>query len=255
MLMILSPSKTQEFGDSFCTEATQPPLLSESELLIENLQQLSVADLGKLMKMSERLALLTHQRIHDFETPFTLENSRAAIATFKGDVYSRIELEEYGTDEIDYLQNHLCILSGLYGVLRPLDLMQAYRLETGCRLANIRGKNLYEFWGDQVTTEVNHMMTGHSEQILVNLASTEYSRVIKKKSLQGSMLQIDFKERKGDSYRTVAIHAKRARGMMVNFAVKNNVQVVSELKKFQEEGYIFRQELSKTDHFCFTRDE
>lgn len=253
MLMIIAPSKTQDFNDSFSAEATQPLLLRDSVLLIEELQKLSISDLGKLMKISERLALQTYQRIHDFETPFTADNACSAIAVFQGDVYSKITVQGYGNEDISYLQNHLRILSGLYGILRPLDLMQAYRLEMGCRLANSRGRNLYEFWGEKVTTEVNRILADHKEPILVNLASTEYSRVIKKKSLHGSVLQIDFKERKGATYRTVAIHAKRARGMMVDFAVKNRVQRVTELKGFQEADYSFRPELSTEGQYCFAR--
>jgi cytoplasmic iron level regulating protein YaaA (DUF328/UPF0246 family) len=254
MLMIVSPSKTQDFNDSFCAEATQPLLLQDSELLIGELHKLSVSDLGKLMKMSERLASQTYQRINAFEMPFTVENARPAITVFQGDVYSKIAITDYGNEEIDYIKNHLRILSGLYGILRPLDLIQAYRLEMGCRLVTPRGKNLYEFWGEKITAEVNRILASHKEPIFVNLASSEYSRVIKKKRLQGSVLQIDFKERKGDIYRTVAIHAKRARGMMVDFAVKNRVQTVTQLKDFQEAAYTFRPELSKRDQYCFTRE-
>ncbi len=254
MLMIISPSKTQDFNDSLSISATQPLLLQDSEVLIKELQNLSVSDLAKLMKMSERLALQTYQRINAFETPFTAENACSAIAVFQGDVYSSITINEYGNEEIGYIQEHLRILSGLYGILRPLDLMQAYRLEMGCKLVNNRGKNLYEFWGEKITDELNRSLKDQQESVLVNLASAEYSRVIKKKHLLGSILQIDFKERKGDSYRTVAIHAKRARGMMVDFAVKNRVQTVRELKSFTQADYMFRPEFSKEDHYCFTRE-
>ena len=254
MLMIISPSKTQDFNDSTCVEATQPLLLKDSEVLIKELRKISVSELGKLMKMSERLALQTYQRINAFEAPFTVENARSAITVFQGDVYSNITVNEYGNEEIGYMQKHLRILSGLYGILRPLDLMQAYRLEMGCRLVNSRGKNLYEFWGEKITDEVNRILKGQQESVLVNLASAEYSRVIKKKDLRGPILQIDFKERKGDIYRTVAIHAKRARGMMVDFAVKNRVQTVAELKNFQQAGYTFRPELSDEGHYSFMRD-
>ena len=254
MLMIISPSKTQDLNNSFCEEATQPLLLQDSELLIKELQKKSVADLGKLMKMSDRLALQTYQRSNAFETPFTAENACSAIAVFQGDVYSHITIDEYGDEGIDYIQNHLRILSGLYGVLRPLDLMQAYRLEMGCKLVNNRGKNLYEFWDEKITDELNRDLKSQQESVLVNLASAEYSRVIKKNILRASILQIDFKERKGDTYRTVAIHAKRARGMMVDFAVKNRVQSVVDLKKFQQAGYTFRPELSDEGHYSFMRD-
>jgi hypothetical protein len=254
MLMVIAPSKTQEFNDSCSVETTHPLLLQESELLIAELQQNAVSDLAKLMKMSERLALQTWQRIHDFEVPFTTKNACPAIAVFQGDVYSKIILDDYGTEENEYLQNHLRILSGLYGILRPFDLMQAYRLEMGCRLATRLGKNLYEFWGERITAEVKQILASHEEPILVNLASTEYSRVLNMKSLPGPVLQIDFKERKGDAYRTVAIHAKRARGMMVDFAVKNRVKKSIELKEFQQDEYGFRPDLSSKEHYCFTRE-
>ncbi|HIP38010.1 MAG TPA: peroxide stress protein YaaA [Desulfocapsa sulfexigens] len=254
MLMIIAPSKTQDFNHSFTVNVTQPPLLQDSVLLIEELKKLSVSDLGKLMKMSDRLAVQTHERIQDFHTPFTAENAHPAIAVFQGDVYSGIAVDDYGKEELVYVQDRLRILSGLYGILRPLDLMQKYRLEMGCKLASKRGKNLYEFWGNKVTDELNLALKDQKEAVIVNLASAEYSRVIKKKNLQGSILQIDFKERKEDSYRTVAIHAKRARGMMVNFAVKNRLQTVTELKTFQEAGYSFQPEMSREDLYCFARE-
>lgn len=255
MLMIIAPSKTQDFsGFVKRDKVTQPLFLEDSEVLIEELRQFSVPGLGKLMKMSERLALQTHKRIIDFETPFTVENARPALKVFQGDVYSRINVNAYEAADIEYAQDHLRILSGLYGILRPMDLMQAYRLEMGCRLANSRGKNLYDFWGEKITDDLNQILDVQKEPILVNLASSEYSRAISKKNLQGAMLQIEFKERKGDSYRTVAIYAKRARGMMVNFAVENRLECVRELKTFQEDGYTFRSELSQKDHYCFTRE-
>ncbi len=254
MLMILAPSKTQEFRNVLPYPATEPALLGDAELLIEELRKMSVSELGSLMKMSERLARQTADRIVSFELPFSSDNAACAIAVFQGDVYSRIGVERYSRDEISYMQEHLRILSGLYGVLRPLDLMQQYRLEMGCRLPNSRGKNLYEFWGNRVTEELNRVLAGLGEQRVVNLASAEYSRVIKKKALCGKVLQIEFKERKGDTYRTVAIHAKRARGMMVDFAVRNRLENVQQLQEFRESSYRFRPELSSAECFCFTRD-
>lgn len=254
ILMIISPSKTQDFNDPLDVETSLPLLLLDSNLLIRELQRISVTGLADLMKMSERLALQTAQRIKDFVVPFTLNNARPAIGVFQGDVYLNISVDKYGKEEIVYMRDHLRILSGLYGILRPFDLMQAYRLEMGCKLENGRGKNLYEFWGERITEEVNRILSNHSEPILVDLASAEYSRVIKKKDLKGTVLKIDFKERKGDAYRTVAIHAKRARGMMVDFAVRNRVEQVTELKDFQDAEYCFNPELSSEEHYCFTRD-
>ncbi len=253
MLMLIAPSKTQQVPVESWQEATLPVLLAEGERLIRRLQEFSVEELAILMKMSSALALQTYERISSFQTPFSRENAKQALAVFQGDVYSRIESDHYNQKEQTYLQQHLRILSGLYGVLRPMDLMQTYRLEMGCKLTNSRGKNLYEFWGDLVTETLNQDLASHAEPVLVNLASAEYIRVIKKKKLQGEILQIDFKEQKGDSYKTVAIYAKRARGMMVDFAVKNKVQTVAELQVFQREGYAFQDALSTDKHYVFTR--
>ncbi len=254
MLMILAPSKTQDFSIPPPAKATQAPLLHESELLIGELRKYSVPELATLMKMSERLAEQTHQRINEFQLPFTHANARPALMAFQGDVYSGIQTEQYGEEELEYAQDHLRILSGLYGVLRPLDLMQAYRLEMGCKLANSRGANLYAFWQEKVTAELNQTLAGQRQAIIVNLASVEYSKVIHKKSFQGTILQIDFKERKGESYRTVAIHAKRARGRMVDFAIRNRVETAEALQKFNQDGYTFRHQLSKENHYLFTRE-
>ncbi len=254
MLMLIAPSKTQRVDVASWQDGSSPVLLAESECLIRELLNYSVQELGQLMKMSEKLAVQTRERIHSFQTPFREDNAKSALAVFEGDVYSRIESAAYKEKEIAYLQTHLRILSGLYGVLRPLDLMQPYRLEMGCKLANSRGNNLYEFWGDMVTEELNRTLASHRQPVLVNLASAEYMRVIKKKQVKGQILQVDFKEQKGDSYKTVAIHAKRARGMMVDFAVKNNVQTVQELREFQRERYCFQLELSTEYHYVFTRD-
>ncbi|MBU0943240.1 MAG: peroxide stress protein YaaA [Proteobacteria bacterium] len=255
MLMILSPSKTQDFSlPPLTTPVSQPSLLAETAFLIRQLRHLTVPELASLMKMSGRLAELTHQRIRDFRLPFTADNARPALLAFQGDVYSAIHTQDYSQQELAYGQAHLRILSGLYGLLRPLDLIQAYRLEMGCRLATSRGQNLYAFWTEQVTKALNKGLVGQQEAIVVNLASMEYSKVISKKNLQGSILHIDFKERQGEGYRTVAIHAKRARGRMVDFAIRKKVETVAELKGFAEDGYRFRQDLSRADHYLFTRD-
>jgi cytoplasmic iron level regulating protein YaaA (DUF328/UPF0246 family) len=256
MLLILSPSKTQSYNRMPHTpEPGISPLLDKSAELIGLLSLQSVANLGSLMKMSDKLARQTRERIVSFELPFTLENATPAIATFQGDVYSYIRIQDYNSRDIAFMQEHLSILSGLYGILRPLDLMQPYRLEMGCRLENPNGKNLYEFWGERITDLLREALASHKEQVLVNLASAEYSRVIKKKVLGFPMLDMEFKERKGDGYRIVAIHAKRARGMMVDFMVRKRVQQVTGLKEFAEAGYCYREELSTPLRYCFTREE
>ncbi len=254
MLLIIAPSKTQSSASVTLAETTQPQFLKDSETLMAELGKLSVRELAALMKMSDRLAEQTHARINTFHTPFTAENSSPALFSFQGDVYSRIDCESYKKQELDYVQEHLLILSGLYGMLRPFDLMQPYRLEMGCRFAGSWGKNLYDFWANRITGAVNKRLTAMEEPTVVNLASKEYSRVIKEKQLLGNMLQIDCWERKGDGYKTVAIHAKRARGLLVDFAVKNRLQKVEGFKEFSRDGYCFREEFSKADHFVFTRD-
>ena len=254
MLMIIAPSKTQKADPSLAAATTtQPQLLHESELLIAELRGKSVAELAKLMKMSDTLAQKTWQRIQDFTTPFTGDNADPAIGLFQGDVYSRIAVADYGEEEGEYLQEHLRILSGLYGVLRPFDLIQPYRLEMGCRLQNSRGKNLYEFWDGRITELMNQALVNQPDPVVVNLASAEYSRVLKKGVLAVPVLEVDFKERKGDGYRVVAIHAKRARGMMVDFAVRHRVERWEELRGFGEDGYCFREEFSGEGRICFTR--
>jgi len=254
MLMIIAPSKTQELTDTVTHKSTIPACLEETELLIAELKKFSVDGLAELMKMSQRLAVQTHERINEFHTPFTAENCHQALTVFQGDVYSHIVADGYRKPEREYIQSHLRILSGLYGILRPFDLMQPYRLEMGCRLPNSRGGNLYDFWRGRVTSEINRTLAEQKDPTLVNLASTEYSRVINRKDLQGSFLQIDFKERKGDTFRTVAIHAKRARGMMVDFAVRENVKTALQLQNFRQAGYRYRKELSGDTHYVFTRD-
>ena len=253
--MLIAPSKTQQMDAGSWKEATLPVLLSEAELLIESLRDYSVEELGRLMKMSDTLAVRTHERILNFQMPFTPENARQALGFFQGDVYSRINLDSYGEQELDYVQDHLRILSGLYGVLRPMDLMQSYRLEMGCKLPNNRGKNLYEFWGERITDVLNQDLAGQKDPIVVNLASAEYIRVLKKKKLLGKILQVDFKEQKGDTCKTVAIHAKRARGMMVDFAVKEKVQDIKVLQSFQRDGYRFQAVLSSAMHYVFIRQK
>lgn len=253
MLLLIAPSKTQHLSVSSWKRTTLPDLLPEGEILIEILKNYSVEELGRLMKMSVPLAVKTSERIHAFQTPFTLQNAKQALAVFQGDVYSRIESASYTEKQQDYLQQHLRILSGLYGVLRPMDLMQTYRLEMGCKLPSSRGKNLYEFWGNLVTELLNTTLADHKEAVLVNLASVEYIRVIRKKNLQGRVLQIDFKEQQGDKCKTVAIHAKRARGMMVDFAVTENIEQVKDLQGFQREGYRYQKALSTEMHYVFTR--
>ena len=206
------------------------------------------------MKTSEKLTLSTHERIHSFRRPFSQANSRQAIFTFQGDMFSTMDASHYTDKEINHAQKHLFILSGLYGLLRPLDLMQPYRLEMGAVLAVQMSKNLYQFWSDQVTEIINSALSGDTDKTLVNLASTEYSKVINRKKLQGEMVTITFRQKQKGTYKTIPIHSKRARGYMVHFVLTNQIARVAELKEFDLDGYTFNSDISTGDDWYFLQN-
>ena len=251
--MVISPAKTLDFSGSPYPHFTQPSHLDDSQVLIDQLREYSVADIGKLMKISEKLSVLNQQRYEDFQTPFTLDNARQALFVFKGDVYKGIDIDHYTDDDLAFAQDHLRILSGLYGILRPLDLMQAYRLEMGTKLANTRGKNLYEFWGTHISEQLNGALEQQEQPWLVNLASNEYFKAIAPKALNAPVLNIAFKENKGGTYKVIGIHAKRARGRMVDFVIKNRIETPEPMKNFDVEGYDFNEDLSSANTWVFCR--
>ncbi|MEM9214205.1 MAG: peroxide stress protein YaaA [Cyanobacteria bacterium P01_F01_bin.150] len=253
MLMVISPAKTLDFSGSPYPHFTQPTHIEDSQELINQLREFSVADIGQLMKISEKLSILNQQRYEDFQTPFTLDNAQQALFVFKGDVYKGIDIDNYDDEDLAFAQAHLRILSGLYGILRPLDLMQAYRLEMGTKLVNKRGKNLYEFWGNQISEQLNEELAQQVEPWLVNLASNEYFKAIAPKALNARLLNIAFKENKSGTYKVIGIHAKRARGLMVNFIIKNRIETPEPIKTFDVEGYAFNEELSTPDTWTFCR--
>ncbi|MEL7053839.1 MAG: peroxide stress protein YaaA, partial [Cyanobacteria bacterium J06588_5] len=197
---------------------------------------------------------LNHQRFQDFQTPFTPENAKQALLVFDGDVYKDIDVQNYDDDDLSFAQAHLRILSGLYGILRPLDLMQPYRLEMGTKLATDKGKNLYEFWGDRLANLINAELEKQPEPCLVNLASNEYFKSINRKALNAKVLNIAFKENKNGVYKIVAIYAKRARGMMVDFVIRNRIENPELMKGFDRDGYSFNAELSDENTWVFCRD-
>lgn len=251
--MVISPAKTLDFSGSPYPHFTQPTHIEDSQELINQLREFSVADIGQLMKISEKLSILNQQRYEDFQTPFTLDNAQQALFVFKGDVYKGIDIDNYDDEDLAFAQAHLRILSGLYGILRPLDLMQAYRLEMGTKLVNKRGKNLYEFWGNQISEQLNEELAQQVEPWLVNLASNEYFKAIAPKALNARLLNIAFKENKSGTYKVIGIHAKRARGLMVNFIIKNRIETPEPIKTFDVEGYAFNEELSTPDTWTFCR--
>jgi len=253
MIIVISPSKTLDFTSPPLTTHTLPRQLEQSEILIDTAKQLSTEDLANLMKISEKLSQLNWQRYRDFNLPFALANAKQALLAFKGDVYGGIDSENYDADDFEFAQQHLRILSGLYGALRPLDLIQAYRLEMGTRLQNPRGKNLYEFWGSQVTEYLNQDLSNFESPVLINLASNEYFKVIKPKLLKAKILTLAFKENKTGSYKTIGIHAKRARGLMTNYIIKNRLTEAEQVKSFDLENYIFNAGLSSEKEWVFSR--
>lgn len=257
MLTILSPSKTQDFSNNGNNHDSLPPsepaLLSESHKLVKELRKKSVQGISDLMDVSEKIATLNYERYQNFSLPFTTDNARPALMAFKGDVYTDIEVDDYSEQELAFAQDHLRILSGLYGLLRPLDLMQAYRLEMKTALKNSRGSNLYTFWGDRITKELNQALQSQDTPVLVNLASNEYFRAINTDKLRGEVITPVFKEHKNDAYKVIAIYAKRARGKMANFIIRERIDQPERLKTFTDGGYEYSEALSSDSEWVFIR--
>ena len=208
-----------------------------------------------MMAISENIATLNVERFKTFKTPFTTKNAKQAIFAFKGDVYGGFDLESFNDDDYAYAQDHLRILSGLYGCLRPLDLIQPYRLEMKTKLKNDRGDNLYQFWGEHITDSINKELKKQKEPVLINLASNEYFKSIKPKLLEGRLLNINFKETKAGKTRIVAIFAKRARGMMADYIIRNRIERAEDLKQFKLAGYQFDEALSDEKQWTFERPQ
>jgi cytoplasmic iron level regulating protein YaaA (DUF328/UPF0246 family) len=256
MLITLSPSKGQDFIEPPLTKKySKPADLANSELLVKELKKIKSKQLQEMMTISENIANLNVGRFKSFTTPFTTKNAKQAVFAFKGDVYSGLDLEKFTEDDYAYAQNHLRILSGLYGCLRPLDLIQPYRLEMKTKLKNDRGDNLYQFWDDGITKSINKELKKQKEAVLINLASNEYFKSVKPKLLEGRLLNITFKETKNGKTRVVAIFAKRARGMMADYIIRNRVEKSEDLKKFKLGGYKFNKALSDDKQWTFERPQ
>ncbi len=254
MLIVLSPSKTLDFSSKIpALPHTQPEWLGESAALIKALRGYSEAELGELMGISAKLAALNAERYRTFKTPFTARNARPALLAFKGDVYDGIAVESYREKDFAFAQAHMRILSGLYGVLRPLDLIQPYRLEMGIALPTKRGKNLYRFWENRVTDTLNAALAKHKNKLLVNLASEEYFKAVKPDALDARLLNVVFKEKQKGTLKVVGLFAKKARGLMADFIVKNRIDDDKGLKAFVENGYRFEKGLSDEYHYVFVR--
>ena len=256
MLAIISPAKTLDFETLSLTNSSScPEFLDHSQNLIDTLRTLPQSKLCSLMSISSKLAALNEQRYRDWSLPFTTSNAKQAIMAFKGDVYTGFTFEEYNEKDFAYAQKHLRILSGLYGLLRPLDLIQPYRLEMGTKLATPQGKNLYDFWGSKLTNALNGAIKNSGIQILVNLASNEYYNAVDKTVLQGRVITPIFKDYKNGDLKIISFFAKKARGAMSDYLVRHRINKPEGLKEFKGLGYRFNENLTKNDNWVFTRKE
>ena len=254
MLMLVSPAKTLDYETPLpFDEFTQPELLDQSQLLMDELVDLTPKDVATLMKLSDKLSMLNVNRFQHWATPFTPDNARPAMYAFKGDVYTGLDAYSLKKADVNFAQKHLRMLSGLYGLLKPLDLMQPYRLEMGTKFSNQRGANLYEFWGDRITQKINEEAA--AKDVVLNLASNEYFKAVKTKQLKGRVITPVFKDEKNGQYKIISFYAKKARGLMAAYVIKNRIKDVQDIRKFDVSGYKFSPEQSNEKEWVFMRSE
>lgn len=254
MLIVLSPSKTLDFELEPQTDVfTQPQLLEQAAELARLLKEYTPSQLRKLMKINAKLADLNVQRFQDWHTPFDPDNAKQAALVFKGEVYNGLNADLFSKDDLNYAQDHLRILSGLYGVLRPLDLMQPYRLEMGIKLKTKKGIDLYTYWGDQITEAINSTLEATGQKYLINLASDEYFKALNKEKLKAEIVTPTFKDYKNGSYKFMTVYGKKARGMMARFILRKRLTDVEQIKLFEEDGYYFNEQMSVDKTWVFTR--
>ncbi len=256
MLIVISPAKSLDFKTPpVISKYTVPEFLNESEKLIGRLKTLTPKKISELMGISDDLGELNFKRYHEWNLPFTPENAKQAILAFNGDVYQGLNAVTLSGEKLEMAQRKLRILSGLYGVLKPLDLIQPYRLEMGTKLKYYKSKDLYVFWNPAITKKINEAVAESGSKILVNLASNEYFKSIDKKKLKAEIVTPDFKEFKNGEFKMISIFAKRARGLMTRFILDNNITEPSDLMAFDSEGYAFNSRLSKPENPVFTREQ
>ncbi len=256
MLTVISPAKSLDFESPIAsTKTSKPRFLKQSQQIIDQIKRLAPQDIASLMKLSDKLAVLNYDRFQQFKTPFTKKNARASVFAFRGDVYLGLDADSLSSDDLQFAQDHLRILSGLYGVLRPLDLIQAYRLEMGTKFDNNAGKNLYEFWGESLNKSIQKELDKSDSQVLVNLASNEYFKAIKAKNLSHQIITPVFKDFKNGQYKVISFFAKRARGLMSRYIIQNRIEQPEDLKSFKLGGYKISKKLSSDKEFVFTRKQ
>jgi uncharacterized protein len=256
MLALISPAKKLDFEtETTIADHTQPDFLDNSEDLVKSARRLSRAQLASTMKLSDKLTELNFRRFRDFSTPFDLGNAKQAALVFNGDTYVGLQAPEFNAKDMSFAQQHLRILSGLYGLLRPLDLIQPYRLEMGAKFRAPGGTDLYGFWDDQLSDAINTITAAHKDPSVINLASNEYFKAVKAKNLIGGVITPVFKEIKDGQARTLGMFAKRARGAMARFMIQKRLEKPAGLKKFTDGGYAYRDDLSDETSWVFTRPQ
>lgn len=254
MLTIISPAKTLDFETPPATQQfSNSDFLDDSEKIIWELRKMSVGEIASFMDISIKLAEVNFERFLLWQKTLTIENAKQALLAFKGDVYVGLDAESFTEDDFVVAQKSLRILSGLYGVLKPLDLILPYRLEMGIKLKIENTNNLYDYWSDKITENLNSAISTGNHEALINLASAEYFKVINSKNICRPIITPIFKEEKNNKYQVVAIHAKKARGLMTRFILKNKLTNVNDIKAFDEAGYIFRETMSNEHDWTFTR--
>ena len=250
MNIVISPAKKLDFEHGIKLKCTKPALNKKTSLLLDELKKCKKGEIQKMMKLSDSLAQLNFDRYQEFATT---EDKSAALYAFVGDTYKGLNATEFTKDDVDYAQDHLHILSGLYGLLRPKDEMKPYRLEMGTRFGTAGAKNLYEFWGSDISKQLNKLSQKSGSKYLVNLASEEYFKSVKRDELETQVIDVKFLENKNGVYKTIGLMAKRARGMMASYIVKNKIETIDELKKFDIDGYQFNASESKENLLVFKR--
>lgn len=254
MLIFLSPAKSLDFKTpAHVATFSQPAFLEQSATLIRQLRHLSPPDVAQLMDLSDPLALLNFNRYAEWTVPFTPDNAKQAILAFDGDVYDGFSAKTLSADDLDFAQQQIRILSGLYGILKPLDLMQAYRLEMGTKFANENGKDLYTFWGERLLQAINLELAEMARPVAVNLASEEYFKAAVGRKINGTVIQPVFEDWKGGKYKIISFYAKRARGLMARFATVNRLSEPEDLQDFAEDGYAFAEAVSDEKSWVFRR--
>jgi len=253
MLLLVSPAKTLNFDPTDLKKKSKPRFLTESQSLVDIMKKQSAGDIKKLMKVSDKIANLNVERYQNFSTPFTLKNAKQSVLAFRGDVYTGLDADSFDAKDLEFAQKHLRILSGLYGVLKPLDLMQAYRLEMGTKLSNGHGKNLYEFWGDKITKTINKDVKASGSKAIINLASKEYFSVLQPTAFKADLYNVHFKEERNGVFKIISFSAKKARGMMCNFIIKNKLTEPEHLIGFDMDNYVYNEKLTSERDLVFTR--